>query len=159
MSIKGVGSKGVVVQLRIRTNDAYVHVYETRPARGSSASVLTSDEFGVSMRVYGPFATADEQRAFMRGLYEDVQALSEEALARALAVIDAWVRFDEEEGYEPPAVEPAPVAKEEPIIAEPSEDEVRAYAPAASGAILGADGLSEEQLIRRFLDGLRRVVN
>jgi len=139
-------AKGAV-QLRIRTRDAYVDVSETRP---------DGDDFDVSWKMYGPFATADEQRAFMHGLYEDVPAMSEEARARARASIDAWVRFDEEDGYEPPAAEP--LAAAESAIVAPTEDEVRRYAQAQSETPDYAPETNGE-LIRFFVDGLRRVVN
>jgi hypothetical protein len=134
-------------QLRIQTRDEFTNVFETRP-----------DGDGFSWKMYGPFATADEQRAFMREVCNAAPMTSEEDRISILASIDAWVRFDEEEGYTPPAAEPV---ESESIIAAPSADEVRLYAPfdgRDDGTVLGADGLSGKQSIRYLIDGLRRYV-
>ena len=94
-------------QLRIQTRDEFTNVYESRP-----------DGEGFSWKMYGPFATADEQRAFMRNLCKAAPMTSEDDRTSILASIDAWVRFDEEEGYEPPAPEPPESAVVGPTTAE-----------------------------------------
>lgn len=51
-------------------------------------------DFDQSIRYYGPFESADEQRAFMRGIF--LEAPMEEAeRQRMLDVVDNWRRCDE----------------------------------------------------------------
>lgn len=97
-------------QLRIQTRDAFTNVYETHP-----------DGDGFSWKMYGPFATADEQRAFMRDVCKAAPMTSEEDRTSILASIDAWVRFDEEEGYEPSA----PAATESTVVVPTTEEVYR----------------------------------
>lgn len=98
-------------QLRIQTRDAFVNVSETHP-----------DGDGFSWKMYGPFATADEQRTFMRDICNSAPMTSEDDRTSLLATVNAWVRFDEEEGYEPPEPEPIEPAAVAPTPHESPED-------------------------------------
>jgi len=136
----------MTAQIRIRTRDMFTDVSETRP---------DEDGFAVSWKTYGPFATAGEQRAFMRGLYESIPGIAEEVLTHALATIDTWVRFDEEEGYQAPTPElpEAPPSSGSSIMV-PSADEVRRYTPSDARGEDAATAVG----FRAFLDGLRKRV-
>lgn len=81
-------SDGRVVQVRVQTRDNFVTVTESR-------------EDGASIRTYGPFATADEQRAFMRSVWS-AHLRPGLTLDAELAAIDTWRRYDEDEDGEEP---------------------------------------------------------
>ena len=72
----------ITLALRIKTHDDMVEVVESRVD-------------GASIKLYGPFATADEQRAFMLGLVDAMPESAERDRIRASVV--AWRRFDEED--------------------------------------------------------------
>lgn len=72
----------MTAQFRLRTQGVMVETIESRAD-------------GASIKLYGPFATADAQRAFMRSQAESLPPSPEKSVM--LEAIETWRREDEDE--------------------------------------------------------------
>lgn len=74
-------------QTRLQTKDKIVIVTDT---------VFKEDgDFDTSIRYYGPFESADEQRKFMRKVILESPMMDEAERDKMLRVVDEWRRSDE----------------------------------------------------------------
>lgn len=127
--------------LRLRTEDALVVLIEHRQKDDGSG------DFDQSIKMFGPFATADEQRSFMRNVIEGAFPPGPQR-DTALAAIDAWRRFDEEADFKEGGIDPG--RAEDAASAAPVRTEATASeAPTANKVVPPSMKLFLNGILRR----------